>query len=748
MKGKGQITIFAVLGLVIIIIVSVAMYVAFQEETGEPGEEVVQQHDSVINPIVQEVEACMYDLSKEVFEDLGETGGFLDVNEDRYRMDMEQAYLNNALELFEGTGLVLPYWYGIRGDPNCQDCEIYTQRPSLEGDHGRAIQFQAENYIGDNLADCTDFSGLEERFDVEILNEPSIEVLFLDRSTEVVADWDLEIEVFEQDRIISHSYFSEEIDLPLKGIYRVASDLLYQGILQQGILDDYTVEMTDVLASGGRDGPVPPRSGGVSYELEAPDMWMLSDVEEEVQSFLSENLNYIQVQDSFGHQILTGQEDSFTSSIIAGLFTDINTDDEIRNTRIRFHHLPSWPMYVNVNPSTGDLIMPESEDDLPSIPFLSLSITYYYFDYDASYPVLVTLDHQDAFGGEGYNFQFVAEANMRLSDTYDSEVVQPEDDEEQETGFGDVFQRNIPVSLQVEDANGLPVEGVSVSYTCRDERVMLGETGDDGVVESELANCINGFFDVEGLDYYADRKNTNIVGGGDNSYNLVVYEEQEVRVNPVKRFLVINQRENEDDEDSYGLNTTMSGSQTFGGGKNNFRGLDGTENMTVIFERVEDGESTDFIRTLEIREGQSQDDRFVELVPGEYRIMANSILNLEDEFHTVNETIEIPDETPWWWPSEEPDDVEIEGQNLNDTLAFGFVEFDESNELVEITPEDIEEGVMDLTYLGYDLNNVIVTPIRARDGERELMYTRDLEILAEIYDPSDEYLEEIRPEFG
>ncbi len=719
---------FVIIGLVVFAIIFIALYLVQQAEIEDVPEEAIVYDDARLNPVYQDIESCIYQLTKEALIDLGRQGGVLDLNSRSFIYNQQPAYINNAVELFEGSGLIVPYWFGIRGGPNCVDCSYHLNIPTLTGESETSIQRQVERYVEDSLGSCTSYLVRHENnFDVTIDSQPSADVQFLNSMAVVRVDWPIKLDVLGEDTTFDINNYNAEVDVNVRAVYETAYDVLSQLVMNKGILDDFAIEVSNAAAMGGVQGDIPPRSGGQVFDGEMFNSWLLSDVREVLNQEIVDHIHYLQVVGSRDSHLIAGIEDPNLDAFISGFSHYIfGPDPYLSNLKINFDYFPSWPLHVGVNPSRGEFIMPREEFSI-NLPMVRMSVSNYDFTYDLSFPVLITIEDVDAFDGEGFTLMFASEANIRHSQRYTDEI-EIIDDQDLFTGFYDPMARTIPVRVDVVNEFGAPVEGVTIDYSCVDESVIVGISESDNgqaVVDSLLPTCVGGRFNVVGMDYFASPLEASILEGENNHFEMVVYQEKEVNLlfSP-KNVVQASGSINRDifDGGRYIENWTLASEAST---------TRASEEIILVFHRLINGEESGYIKAVEIEAGDIE-TRSVELVPGEYTLFLQSTAHLDDEFKT--ESITAVDMS--WIQrrfSGGPREVVIEGVSLNKTLIKGFLYFDTDNPLV-ITSEDINEGAMRVFYPRIIYNEIIT-------------YTPDLEAIGYMMEASEEERDKLLPEF-
>ncbi len=692
MSRKGQVTLFVILGIIILLVVGIFVYINNRVVEVEPPVDpsIKSSYDARLDAVALSIERCLGFLARDFLEDAGVTGGFYGLDSRLYRYDLYPEYTNNAVELFPGSGLVVPYWFSINSPPDCVDCAYQVNHPVLEGDFPGAISYDLERYVEDNIVGCVDdFSAYDDVYDITY-GVPSARVNFYEDATSIGLLWDLEARVHGSDLTLSAASFVEDMDLRMKKMYDLALDVLYQVVISRNALDEFTRSVSDVMGMG-QDPSVPPRAGGVSYERGAPHIWRVSEAKESIREAVSDNIMYVQVLGSREHFIMLDDDDLFRQNFYSGFLHSLFTDsDYLGDTSIRFSYWPDWPFYLDVNPSMGDIVMPSTY--AVRVPLLSFSITNYDFSYDIAHPVLITLEDASAFGGDGYVFQFAVESNIRSSNLYSAEPLDIDVPEQDEfvSGFTDPLQRTIPVEIEVVELGSYErLNNISVSYTCIDQTIIVGRTearNQRVYLESYMPPCIDGYFEIMSDEYYSDETVESVVSGEDNSFVIEAFKETEIDFDVRKRHVARSTGEEVEGIQEYEWHFNPA-----------FLSVLPDEEIFILFTRVADGQPTDFVRAVELERGVSSGT--VSLIPGEYDLMIISMLHLDEELVLEDEVLCVNDECHT-----------IEGAVFNDTIMAGYLLLDDSTSgRANITRYDLSQDRMTMYYTGFRLGEVEIT---------------------------------------
>lgn len=237
---KGQLTIFVIMGLIVLILLGVSFYLMFTTSTQQESPE--RDFDVSYNPqlgsLIAEIETCSAALVEEYVKDVSKQGGF--ENTEGVLTGIMPAHRNTGVELFEGSGSKIPMWFRLDDDMNCEDCDFEYNIPMLEGDHPGTIQYNAQRYVLDNLEDCTDgLRSFEYRFDIEYGDVADVEVIFTNQDTVVRTVWPVTVMNPEDGQTSTLTNYETSLDLPAKKVYDTALDVLHQVILRDNAVDRY-----------------------------------------------------------------------------------------------------------------------------------------------------------------------------------------------------------------------------------------------------------------------------------------------------------------------------------------------------------------------------------------------------------------------------------------------------------------------------------------------------------------------------
>ena len=396
MQKRGQVTIFIVLGIVVL--VAIALVFMFRSELIEQDFE--SEMNSIIvpqqlMPVKQYFDVCLTDVTEEGIMVLGEQGGYIEIPEDITPRFDNNVY-SNSLELFEGSEVAYWFYESANGIEN-------GQIPTKE-----EMEIQLENYIGNNFDRCFYFveNFEEEGFEIDLPTvDPIVDVTINRNDVQVKVDSVILVSLkavsknLDKHMIIADSKLGELYDLATK-IMKEENEEMF--------LEEKTIDMMVAY----EDIPFSTTEFNCERKL-----WKKGDVIRDMKGIVSTNIAALRLKDLSGSAFLQGNTDYFE--------IDIEKPDYISEV---FIYSTAWPMEVDVSPTRGEILVGDPlTQQVPEISkFLNLffCLNNYHFVYDIKYPVLVSLSDQN-----GFNFQFATMVKIDNNQprAYNGEVLNYED---------------------------------------------------------------------------------------------------------------------------------------------------------------------------------------------------------------------------------------------------------------------------------------------------------------------------------
>ena len=154
-KKRGQLTLFIIIGIMMLLSSAMVFYIKDRIANKESFEDLVGDIPMEVAPVKEFVEKCMYDLGKQAIILIGENGGYV------YEDAIVDVTPNNpteseGIEIMEGTGVVIPYWYYLEGSDECQtltsgECYFTTGYPPAPGSKGDPLSMENQRREDNNM---------------------------------------------------------------------------------------------------------------------------------------------------------------------------------------------------------------------------------------------------------------------------------------------------------------------------------------------------------------------------------------------------------------------------------------------------------------------------------------------------------------------------------------------------------------------------------------------------------------------
>jgi len=437
--------------------------------------------------------------------------------------------------------------------------------------------------------------------------------------------------------------FYVKIPIRLKHYYEVASEIQdaeteYYFLEQQGI---------GLIAtfSGLEPNLLPPISD-ITFDVVPPVYWNEIEVKQKFKNIL---VNYVPMLRYLGNDNFYRYEYEHDANEIVDLSAlyQKNYDNMIlpletgNRVDVNFDYF-GWEPYFDLN-DKGGKIEPRSFSN--SFSRFSMSIQDYSTSYDASYPVLITIEDETALLGEGYKFVFAMESNFRNNDLVISGEVMPPPIASVGDSMAcedDKMNTEIIKSIVVDSYSKEPLEAVQIGFTIpNQDDCVLGETDLYGEFASNYPAVYGGVGSYIKEDYltnfypvdtYEFKDQPGIIGyavAGMNQNVVEMYQFRNIPIKVMKKSLEKCINGNcytsglfSDDEEpitSYSPEFISSvHSWVF---LNSAKSLTDDEKAVVLFNRVSGTNpgviSDDFTSASEVR---GTDFAELELVPGVYEV--------------------------------------------------------------------------------------------------------------------------------
>ena len=695
-KKRGQVTIFIIIGLVLIIIIGLYFYLTSQHV--EPTVNIPRlAGDS--GQVQVFVEGCIDQVAREGLTELGRHGGYIDPTDMTYTLNaldynaLDQSESDMAFLNANDENSGIPYWYYAKSNKDCWHCTLSSQSPSVQ-----LMAYQLGKYVDAHLQECIDnYSSFKAQgFDIKSLTNTTTIVTINDKSVGFLTNYSIQIVRDGETTYIEKFY--KDVNVPLLQYYTAAVKIT-QSEVDTEYLDFYGLYILG--QNMGMDSKkLPPfsayRSGYDSV------FWSKTNTRRLYESLLSSYTSFFRINGTDNMIDYTIGGTSLEVEMYKAMTLPIFTVDEqktldLKNKEIN-HIYNGQQIYLNVRPSSGDLISPFVSTSSSNGGILATMEPdqSYEFYYDISYPVIIEI--KDSRPGNEYSFMFALQGNIKenklLSDwvsglgtmpwSYDYVKMNtniPVGTETQDLATGEVYTYEAPQTGKIlfcdaeqrlsgnikaktyDSYTSLPLDGVTVSYHCGTyAECYVGETKYNSTLKEvsfndKLPLCTNGYIQFDKSGYLSKRMPLTTEYQKSQSLGAVYMEQIYTKNVTVIKYPV------------YRNSTLVLGDPS---------NLSDTDTVTISLRKITLDNWDELWTQTMILGKDGTNTTTVQLVPGMYVVDANLMDYNGVIIPKECQEIKKPGKNIWI-PSE---DIKI------DVAMWGGISFDEQNPFV-LTAEDL-----------------------------------------------------------
>jgi hypothetical protein len=522
---KAQITLFIIIGLVLLIIF-LLIYFLFIKKPVVKDEFLVEAIPEEFKPVRDYVEGCVHKIGVEAVKKMGAHGGYIDpfdyeLTPVLLRFSAARPTRYELVSLTGDADGAVPYYLHVPGDSNYLNYGLGSLAPTIE-----SMQYQMNVYVSRELPKCVGgFESLEEQgFDVMADNTGII-------TNSLIRDEMLEFQVSYPVNVTKTNIktkitkYQNTLRFPFKKYYDLAVSMMTAELLTQ-YLESFTNSLVS-YHSGLDPNLLPPV---IEYTNTPYVMtWSNSKARNDMNSLLQSYVPVLQVIGTKGYEPITPTgnevEDGFYNSLSMEIFNDTLPD-----TAITFFYVPQ-ALKMKIQPSKGELIRPNIAVEKGSQFLPQSEFNTYKFYYDVAYPVIVEI-RGDEPNTElpQYSFLFALESNLienkaalawnlgmgtvewdysYINATYTFPEGSMADEEGKPVAMEPIstakslfcdentwLSGNVSAKV-VDTTTGAPLKDVSVSYGCGDyDECWVGSTGENGNWEGKLPLCRGGYLSL------------------------------------------------------------------------------------------------------------------------------------------------------------------------------------------------------------------------------------------------------------
>lgn len=502
---KGQITIFIIVGVVLILGL-VIFFIVTREQSDIPIEPVIEVVPEEIKPIQDYTLSCVEKIAEDGLRKIGAQGGFISDKDFTTNPSDPTGEGANSIEFSPKGDLKIPYWRFLISNNRCDQkdtwCLFSSNRPlpGLKADSkgDNSIESQLSRYMDENIDSClNDFIPFyEQGYTISPIDTPSTTVQIGEDNVVVYMEYPIDIESSTASHKISKFYVTVPLDL--KDIYEFA-ELITEAEANYTFIEKHTLNMITAFAAVDKD-KLPPKTELV-FQPGAYTTWTTPEVKKDLQEMLMIYTNGLQVYGTNNYERIQSDDD-IQQAMYDQMVVPLNLENEYSDYDVQFIYLGWWPIYFDINQGSN-IVRPDSTFN-PLLPTVGLQ--RYSNTYDISFPVIVKITDPNALSEQGYSFMFALESNIR-----NNRPMKKVDDFKnmkgytalQESLFCNENQRTSAENtiIVTDMSDSTPLQGANIVYTCGDDSCFIGSTDEQGTIRTKLPVCINGFLAAYNSEY-------------------------------------------------------------------------------------------------------------------------------------------------------------------------------------------------------------------------------------------------------
>ena len=468
MKKRGQVTIFIVLGIVILVAFGFLAAVRFNLFKTEFDRELAKsQVPEQLRPVKIHIDDCLKSISETAVYTLSSRGGYLTIPTDIIPRSINNPF-SNSLEIYSGHEVA--YWFYESANA-IQKQQIPTKE---------SMELEISDYLNEHFSDCYYELGTyyNQGFEIELSPYTDSEVNIQNNHIEIMVDAPMYVALNDVTKTIEKHTI--KLDIPLGKFYDLSKKIIEEE-LESNFLEEKTIDMMDVY----EEIPL----SGTDFDCERK-IWNKQQVKEDLKEIANRNIgalnlkgsNYVNFRDTY---------DYFLVDVTAP-----------QDTTSNFIYSQTWPLTMEVSPSKGDLLLgdPITQGSPEISKFLNMffCLNNYNFVYDVKYPVLISLSDES-----GYLFQFatmvIIDDNQPMKSKF--EYVDYTESIEMKENICDYPQKEITVNI-LDSENLDPINDASILYKCSVTTCYIGKTDNLGKYNGLFPACLNGQLIAQKQNYY------------------------------------------------------------------------------------------------------------------------------------------------------------------------------------------------------------------------------------------------------
>jgi len=504
---KAQVTLFIIIGILILITFSFALYTAQQTTQVQTPELLREETPVLFQPIRNFVFDCISSTAEEGIRLLGKHGGYLTFNAGARAGENPTESPGVRFDP-DNENSAIPYWHYFKSPNRCTtNCECGSQTPNLKGEN--SIQSRITDYVQEELPSCLNNFQVFRDQGFNIIQNRDIKVTTNIGDNDVGANdvtiiVDYSFESQKEGQKQEFNQFIVRIPVNLDRIYRLAQDIV-ESQKEFNILEEWVSSTVGSFSLGVDRNSLPPISASVIDPGASEVTWQKSEVKHDIQfNVLPMYTQLLQVYATNNYQ------DRGDNPLQQALFL-IENEETAPNYDTFFYYRDTWPIYFDIDGRgvSGETIAPETAFS-GIFSFLGVLKRYNYY-YDISFPVVIQIKDNTAFNTRGYDFLFAIESNIRNN----KEIVcggteRFLDVAPQGTQLCEPNKRCADITIETTSTRNEPIDNVAISFGTPNEQCSIG-TSEAGALEGQLPELAGGTLSLTHPDYLDFKKRITVL---------------------------------------------------------------------------------------------------------------------------------------------------------------------------------------------------------------------------------------------
>ncbi len=373
MHKKSQITIFIILG--VIIIIAVGLFVYYQTALIPKEKSALEE----VTPVKDYIDACIEQVGKDALDTLGLNGGYIyfppEIDSRPY------SYLSTS----PIKELKNPYWW----------YDGVNNTPTLEFMRG-----ELSRYVDDNLKECLgDFETINNDFEIKELGDLNAQAGINENDVSFDVNYPLQIISRQNDTRTKMAKFKVTMPVRLKKMYEFANSIMGSQY-RDAFIEKKTMDLI-VL-----DNDIPTTDVEVSCKKKT---WYVEEIRTKLKRLLSVNIPYIKVSNTnYDTTIFVPnpeeKDETYKNSYYNYHYIWYVSDQKYPETHVGFTYDPKWELSLQAYPSDGKVMQSNGQKGTELLSSVCLNI--WHFTYDVGFPVKTTIYDEKTPQHDEYTFIF------------------------------------------------------------------------------------------------------------------------------------------------------------------------------------------------------------------------------------------------------------------------------------------------------------------------------------------------------